>query len=88
MMQQMTYGQPNYGGAPMVIYQQPQYQEPAGLGPVIIMPSQQNQVGYFREVAGGYYKIDRYPTLRLPQGARVLRPWREGYSGVTLHLPN
>lgn len=92
---QMGYGQPNYGGQPMmgygqgqpmVIYQQPQYLQQE-LGPVIIMPGQ-NQGGFFREVSPGYYKIDRYPTLRLPQGARVLRPWREGYSGVTLHLPN
>ena len=93
---QYGYHQPSpypggYGGyqpaptyaQPMVIYEQPQYQE--GLGPVIVMP-RQNTMGYFRQVSPGYYTIDRSPPLRLPPGARVLRPWVEGRTGVTLHL--
>ena len=75
-----AYGQPG----PLVIYEQPQYQE--GLGPVILMP-RQNTMGYFRQVSPNYYTIDRSPPLRLPPGARVLRPWVEGRTGVTLHLP-
>jgi len=83
--QPAPYGQPMImQQQPMVIYEQPQYQQE--LGPVIIMPGQ-NQGGYFRQVSPNYYKIDTYPPLRLPPGARVLRPWVEGRSGVTLHLP-
>jgi hypothetical protein len=83
----IAVGPPHYDYRPPLIgYGQPAYGPPGSLGPLVVY-DQPNTRGWIRQVSPNYYKIDPYPSPpRGTRGTRVLQPWVEGQTGVTLHL--